>query len=132
MLEKSEFLKLDNFKMYTPSQCTVQTIPVHDGDSGTDENEDMHLVVKGFRRKATLTYGLINGRELRETLTAMIKKVNYYDFTYRDPVLGIHKIQIYIPDYVMEVLNYAVTSTDDMGLYQGISLEFIGTKMTDY
>lgn len=132
MLKKSKNLKLDGLALYSASTCICQTIPIHDEDSGTDENENMHLVVKGFRRKVSISYALINGRELRETLQLMIKKVNYYSLTYRDPLLGNHTIQVYIPDYIMEVFNYAVTSTEDMGLYENLTLEFIGTQMTDY
>lgn len=132
MLDRSNVFKLDGVALYSPSKCSCQVMPVHHEDSGTDENEDMHLIVKGFRRKVTLTFDLISGKELGEMLKLMIKKVNYYQLQYKDVLLGINTIEVYIPDYVMETLNYAITTTEDNGLYQGISIEFIGRKLTDY
>lgn len=132
MLEKSNIFKLDGAPLYSPSGCTCQTIPIHHEDSGTDENEDMHLIVKGFRRKCTLAYETITGAELRDIFRMMIKKVNYYQLTYKDPLLGVTSMEVYIPDYTVEVLSYALGSTQDDGVYTGLTIEFIGSRMMDY
>lgn len=132
MLEKSDIFKVDGVALYQPSKNATQTMPVHDPDSGTDENEDMHLIVKGFRRKATITYDKITGTELKEILKLLIKKVNYYQFTYKDPLLGISTIEAYVPDYSIDALNYAIGNAGDDGVYESVSLEFIGSRLMDY
>lgn len=129
MLEKSKIVKLDGVALYAPSTCKSQTLPVHSQDSGTDVLEDMHIRVLGFRRKVVLTWQVLTGEQLAEMLGSMIRPTNYYQLTYKDPLLGVHSIEVYIPDYQLDVYSYKVNEASD-GVYRDVSIEFIGRKLT--
>ncbi|MEG0408008.1 MAG: hypothetical protein RR623_03970 [Bacilli bacterium] len=131
MLKKSTYFKVNGIALYDPSSCSVEVMPIHDEDSGVDANENMHLTVKGFRRKVTINYQYMNGDELKYIYNLLIKKTNYYLLQYVDALLGITTMECYIPQYNSELFNLAIQKSSG-GLYSNITLEFIGSRMTYY
>ena len=102
-----------------PSECNVNVYPLHGEDSGRTADGKMHTSVIAVKRKAEITYKYISQDQLASLLALL--DVQYYDFTYFDPIEGIKTIECYGTD-LSQTLHHRVMYN---GLWRDVKISCI-------
>lgn len=92
----STIYKIGNTFIPSPSSCTANIYTLQGEDSGRTADGMMHTSIIATKRKVEIGYSYISKAQLAGLLPLLL--VQYYSFTYLDPITGVTTIECYGSD----------------------------------